>query len=94
MLFDPTRHNLFSKIADKMARQYNINWEGINDEEAEDLYDETVNAITFYEEILDEYKDEITVDEYQVIVTDMIQHYITISLLERREAIENLIKSI
>lgn len=93
-MLDNTRHNLYSKIAEKISRNHEINWDGVSTEEADDLYMEAVSKIVFLEDFLDEYDGDLSLEEYQNVITEMMRCYIEISILERRQAIEELIEGI
>lgn len=93
-MLEYTRHNLYSKIAEKISRNYSINWDEITDEDVDATFDDAVASIVFYEELLHEYNGEFELEEYQEVVGRLMECYITIALVEKRDAIEELLKSI
>ena len=93
-MLEYTRHNLYSKIAEKISRNYDIDWDNISSEEADDAYDDAVHNICFYEELLDEYRGEFELEEYQEVISRLMENYIAIAILDRRTAIEDLIEGL
>jgi hypothetical protein len=92
-MLEHTRDSLFRKIAEKISRNHSIDWENWDDEETDSLENDAITNICFFEELLDDYDEELTIDEYNYIVSRIMEGYILISVLERKRTIEKLIKT-
>lgn len=87
------RFLLFEKIADKITRHMEIDWDLPNTESIE-IEDAAISNIIFYEELLDEYNEDLSEGEMELIMKRLMEGYIALSIIERKRAIEELINGV
>lgn len=88
------RLKLIKKIAERLSYEMLIDW-GVSDQELDLLETTHGNAISAFEEILEEDPaalDYETADAADHIMENMLNSYIITSLVERRKKIEEIIR--
>jgi hypothetical protein len=95
--------NLVKKMGETMANSYSINWELWTPEETKNVENKVNTSLNFYESLflfLEEFQNQEneTDDYYKMIfeetIENLISSYLLKTIIERKQAVEDLVSNI